>query len=163
MDGRKGLELVKVTRRDQRHFDGGIWLHEAPEVPKEQFKREAEKELTGKVTEPSEIIYFKLHKSQIPVVEQAMETTAMMPGTAKSCTYSLEMSFATPVNISEGGEVVFYLCNRMFACQRNCKPCARSGRLHPHHLTLARESNRVDNPGSLDSHSEAHRAMSWNF
>jgi hypothetical protein len=66
VDGRKGLELVKVARRDRRHFDCGIWLHEASEVPKEQFKREAEKELTGKVTEPSEIIYFKLHKSQIP-------------------------------------------------------------------------------------------------
>ena len=66
MDGRKGLELVKVARRDRRHFDCGIWLHEASEVPKEQFKREAETELTGKVTEPSEIIYFKLQKSQIP-------------------------------------------------------------------------------------------------
>ena len=32
-------------------------------------------------TEPHEIIYFKLYKSQIPVVEQALETAALMLGT----------------------------------------------------------------------------------
>jgi hypothetical protein len=29
-------------------------------MPKEQFKQEVEKELTGKESEPSEVIYFKL-------------------------------------------------------------------------------------------------------
>jgi hypothetical protein len=29
-------------------------------MPKEQFKREVEKELTGKESEPSELVYFKL-------------------------------------------------------------------------------------------------------
>lgn len=29
-----------------------------------------EKELTGKESEPSDLIYFKVHQSQIPVVEQ---------------------------------------------------------------------------------------------
>jgi hypothetical protein len=42
-----------------------------------------EKELTGKDTEPSEIMYFKLYKSQIPVVGQALETAALL-GTDKS-------------------------------------------------------------------------------
>ena len=37
------------------------------ELSKEEFKREVERELTGKKTEPWEIIYFKLYKSQIPV------------------------------------------------------------------------------------------------
>ena len=37
----------------------------------DEFKREVEKELTGN-EEPSEIIYFKIYKSQIPVIEQAM-------------------------------------------------------------------------------------------
>jgi hypothetical protein len=60
-------------------------------MPKEQFKREVEKELTGKDTEPSEIIYFKLYKSQIPVVEQAIETAALMLGSDKSRGYCLEM------------------------------------------------------------------------
>jgi hypothetical protein len=60
-------------------------------MPKDQFKREVEKELTGRETEPWEIIYFKVYKSQIPVIEQAMETAAMMLGTDKSGGYCLEM------------------------------------------------------------------------
>jgi hypothetical protein len=50
-----------------------------------------ERELTGKDTEPHEIIYFKLYKSQIPVVEQAIETAALMLGSDKSRGYCLEM------------------------------------------------------------------------
>jgi len=56
----KGLELAKVARRDGQHFDCATWLHKAREMPKEDFRREVEKELTGKETEPSELIYFKL-------------------------------------------------------------------------------------------------------
>ena len=48
--------------------------------PRKQFKQEVERELTGRETEPWEIIYFKLYKSQIPVVEQAIETAALMLG-----------------------------------------------------------------------------------
>jgi hypothetical protein len=50
-----------------------------------------EKELTGRETEPWEIIYFKLYKSQLPVLEQAIETAALMLGTDKSRGYCLEM------------------------------------------------------------------------
>lgn len=50
-----------------------------------------EKELTGKDSEPAEIVYFKLYKSQIPVVEQAIETAARMLGSDKSRGYCLEM------------------------------------------------------------------------
>jgi len=60
-------------------------------MPKEEFKQEVEKELTGRETEPWEIVYFKLYKSQIPVVEQAIETAALMLGTDKSRGYCLEM------------------------------------------------------------------------
>ena len=60
-------------------------------MPKEPFRREVEKELTGRETEAHEIIYFKLYKSQIPVVEQALETTGLMLGTDKSHGYCLEM------------------------------------------------------------------------
>ena len=56
-----------------------------------QFKREVEKELTGRESEPLEIIYFKLYKTQIPIVEQAIETAALMLGTDKSRGYCLEM------------------------------------------------------------------------
>jgi hypothetical protein len=38
-----------------------------------------------------EIIYFKLNKSQLPVVEKAIETAALMVGTDKSRGYCLEM------------------------------------------------------------------------
>ncbi len=80
----KGLELAKVARRDREAFDCATWLHKAREMPKEQFKREVEKELTGKETEPWEIIYFKFYKSQIPVIEQALETAALMLGSDRS-------------------------------------------------------------------------------
>jgi hypothetical protein len=87
----KGLELAKVARRDGQHFDCATWLHKAREMPKEDFRREVEKELTGKEEEPSELIYFKVYKSQIPVIEQAIETAALMLGTDKSRGYCLEM------------------------------------------------------------------------
>ncbi len=87
----KGLELAKVARRDREHFDCATWLHKARALPKEDFRREVEKELTGKAEEPSELIYFKVYKSQIPVIEQAIETAALMLGSDKSRGYCLEM------------------------------------------------------------------------
>jgi hypothetical protein len=87
----KAAELVKVVRRDGEDFDCATWLHKAKELPKESFKTEVERHLTGKVTEPWEIIYFKLFKSQVPVVEKAVETAALMLGTDKSRGYCLEM------------------------------------------------------------------------
>jgi hypothetical protein len=50
-----------------------------------------EKELTGKETEPFELIYFKVYKSQTSVIEQAIETAALMLGSDKSRGYCLEM------------------------------------------------------------------------
>ncbi len=87
----KGLELAKVARRDGQEFDCATWLHKARSLPKDEFKREVERELTGRESEPWEIIYFKLYKTQIPVVEQAIETAALMLGTDKSRGYCLEM------------------------------------------------------------------------
>ena len=66
-------------------------MHKAKELPKEQFRREVERHLTGKETEAWEIIYFKLYKSQLPVVEKALETAALMLGTDRSRGYCLEM------------------------------------------------------------------------
>ena len=87
----KGLELAKIARRDREDFDCATWLHKAREMPKEQFKQAVEKELTGRDNESAEIIYFKLYKSQIPVIEQAIETAALMLGSDKSRGYCLEM------------------------------------------------------------------------
>jgi hypothetical protein len=100
----KAAELVKVARRDGEGFDSATWLHKAKQLPKERFKSEVERHLTGKETEPWEIIYFKLYKSQIPVVEQALETAALMLGTDKSRGYCLEMicaDFLAGANLSE--------------------------------------------------------------
>ena len=105
----KGVELAKVARRDGQHFDCATWLHKAREMPKEQFKQEVEKELTGKETEPSEIVYFKLYKSQVPVVEQAIETAALMLGSDKSRGYCLEMicaDFLAGANLENGNSQV---------------------------------------------------------
>src|ERR1700738_2420067 len=87
----KGLELAKVARRDGQRFDCATWLHKARSLPKDQFKREVEKEPTRRESEPWEIIYFKLCTSQIPVVEQVIETAALMLGSDKSRGYCLEM------------------------------------------------------------------------
>ncbi|HTT17805.1 MAG TPA: hypothetical protein VMG82_02605, partial [Candidatus Sulfotelmatobacter sp.] len=88
----KGVELAKLARRkDGQDFDCATWLHKAQHLPKEDFRREVEKELTGKDSEPWELIYFKVYKSQIPVIEQAIETAALMLGSDKSRGYCLEM------------------------------------------------------------------------
>ena len=105
----KGLELAKLARRDGQRFDCATWLHKAREMPKEEFKQEVEKELTGRETEPSEIIYFKLYKSQIPVIEQAIETAALMLGSDKSRGYCLEMicaDFLAGANLENGNSRV---------------------------------------------------------
>ena len=87
----KGLELAKLARKQGQHFESATWLHRARKMPKEEFKRAVEKELTGKDSEPSELIYFKVYKSQIPIIEQAIETAAFMLGSDKSRGYCLEM------------------------------------------------------------------------
>jgi hypothetical protein len=101
----KAVELVKVARRDGEAFDCATWLHKAKEMPKEGFKGEVERHLTGKDTEPWEIIYFRLYKSQLPVVEKAIETAALMLGSDKSRGYCLEMicaDFLAGANVREG-------------------------------------------------------------
>jgi hypothetical protein len=100
----KAVELVKVARREGEDFDCATWLHKANAMPKEGFKDEVQRHLSGKDTEPWEIIYFKLYKSQLPVIEQALETAALMLGTDKSRGYCLEMicaDFLAGANLSE--------------------------------------------------------------
>lgn len=90
-------------------FDCATWLHKAREMPKEQFKQAVEKELTGRDNEPAEVIYFKIYKSQVPVIEQAIETAALMLGTDKSRGYCLEMicaDFLAGANLDSGNSQV---------------------------------------------------------
>src|ERR1019366_3260068 len=65
----KGLELAKLARHQGQRFESATWLHKARQMPKAEFQREVERELTGKDSEPSELIYFKVYKSQMPVIE----------------------------------------------------------------------------------------------
>jgi hypothetical protein len=101
----KGLELAKLARSQGQHFDCATWLHKARSMPKEELQREIGKELNGQETEPFEIIYFKIYKTQLPVIEQAMETAALMLGTDKSRGYCLEMicaDFLAGAQLQEG-------------------------------------------------------------
>jgi hypothetical protein len=61
--------------------------------------------LTGREIEPWEILYFKAYKSQLPVIEQALETGAQLLGSDKSRGYWLEMicaGFLAGVSLEAG-------------------------------------------------------------
>ena len=80
----KATELAKVARKEREHFESATWLHRAQTLPKEEFKRQVERHLTGRETEAWELLYFKLYKSQLAVVERALETAGLMLGAKKS-------------------------------------------------------------------------------
>jgi hypothetical protein len=86
--------------------------------PRKSLKQEVERELTGQETEPWEVIYFKLYKSQLLVVEQALETVGLMLGTDKSRGYCLEMicaDFLAEANLeNEDPEVLLQSALRFF-------------------------------------------------
>jgi hypothetical protein len=114
----KGLELAKLARRDGQDFDCATWLHKAQGMPKDQFKQEVERELTGTETEPWEIVYFKLYKSQITVIERAVETAALMLGSDRSRGYCLEMicaDFLAGANLDNGDpKLLLFAMTRLF-------------------------------------------------
>ena len=87
----KAVELAKVARKEGVDFDCEAWLHKAQQLPKEAFKCEVKKHLTGKQTEPREILYFRVSKNQLAVIEQALEITASIFGADKSRGYCLEI------------------------------------------------------------------------
>ena len=103
----KATELTKVARRDGQEFDSATWVHKATEMSKDDFKREVSKHLTGKETEPWEILYFKAYKSQLPVIEEALEKAALMLGSDRSRSYCLEMicaDFLAGVSLESNNE-----------------------------------------------------------
>jgi hypothetical protein len=127
----KAVELVKVARSDGDRFESATWLHKAQEMPKERFKEEVEKYLTGKDAEPSELIYFKVYKSQLPVIEQAIDTAALMLGSDKSRGYCLEMicaDFLAGAHLQEDGNSdVLYVA---FTSLYEMLPPELQGRFH---------------------------------
>jgi hypothetical protein len=113
----KAAELVKVARSDESSFDSATWLHKAQTLPREAFQAEVERHLTGKESEPYELIYFKLYKSQLPVIEQALEAAALMLGSDKSRGYCLEMicaDFIAGANLEANGNALLLSLSRMF-------------------------------------------------
>jgi hypothetical protein len=93
-----------VARAEGERFASAPWVHKASTMPREEFKREVDRFLTGKESESWELLYFKLYKSQLPVIEQALETAGLMLGTDKSRGYYLEMicaDFLAGANMSE--------------------------------------------------------------
>ena len=87
----KAIELTRVARKDGEQFDSATWLHKAKSLPKEGFKVEVERHLTGKETEPWELLYFKVYKGQLAVIERALDTAGLMLGCDKARGYCLEM------------------------------------------------------------------------
>jgi hypothetical protein len=114
----KGIELVKLARRDRQNFDCATWLHKARDLSKQDFQRAVERELTGKITEPWEIVYFKLYQSQIPVIDRALETAALMLGSDRSRGYCLEMicaDFLAGANLDNGDpETLLFSMTKFF-------------------------------------------------
>ncbi len=113
----KAVELVKVARREQEDFKSADWLHKAQSMPHQRFKEEVEKYLTGE-SEASELIYFKVYKSQAPIIEQALDTAARMLGSDKSRAYCLEMicaDFLAGAHAEEGNpQVLLFSMLRLF-------------------------------------------------
>jgi len=116
----KGIELAKVARSDGQRFESATWLHKAKSLPKDTFKREVEQHLTGKDSEPSELIYFKVYKSQVPIIEQAIEAAALMLGSDKARGYCLEMicaDFLAGANLDGGNpDVLQRSIRRLIQC-----------------------------------------------
>jgi len=114
----KGRELAKLARAEGQQFDCAPWVHKARSMPREEFTREVEKELTGRESEPSELIYFKVYKSQAPVIEQAIDTAALMLGSDKSRGYCLEMicaDFLAGAHVENGDpKILLFSMLRLF-------------------------------------------------
>ncbi len=80
-------------------------------MPMQQFRDEVEKHLTGE-SEPSDLIYFKLYRSQVSIIEQALETAARMLGSDRSRGYCLEMicaDFLAAANLENGNPDVLLM------------------------------------------------------
>ncbi|MFZ3211452.1 MAG: hypothetical protein WA188_08060, partial [Terriglobales bacterium] len=118
IDWTKGRELAKLARAEGQQFDCAPWVHKARSMPREEFAREVEKELTGRDSEPSELIYFKVYKSQAPVIEQAIDTAALMLGSDKSRGYCLEMicaDFLAGAHVENGDpKILLFSMLRLF-------------------------------------------------
>jgi hypothetical protein len=74
--------------------------------------------LTGPETEPWEIIYLKVYQSQMPIIEKAIESAALMLGSDPSRGYYLEMicaDFLAGANLDNGDpETLLFSMTKFF-------------------------------------------------
>ena len=62
----KARELAKLAHAWGQDFDCAPWVHKARAMPREEFEREVEKELTGRETEPFELMYSSSTRARFP-------------------------------------------------------------------------------------------------
>lgn len=87
---RKAAEMVRVPRREGEGFDHALLVHKAKVLNRKEFEREVGRHLTGKESGPwSRCI--SVYKSQLAMIEQALETSALMLGSGKSRGYRPEI------------------------------------------------------------------------
>ena len=101
----KATDLAKVARREVRSSIVQPGCTRLSRTAQEEFKREVEKELTGRKRNRGRSSISRLYKSQLPVIEQALETAALMLGLDKSRGYCLEMicaDFLAGANLDKG-------------------------------------------------------------
>jgi hypothetical protein len=71
-----------------------------------QFTQEVERHLTGQENEPWKMLYFKVYKNQMAVIEQTLEISSVMFGGQKARGYCLEMicaDFLVGANLDDSG------------------------------------------------------------
>ena len=125
----KATDLARVARRDGENFDCATWLHKAKVLPKEDFKSAVELHLTGHSSERWEIFYFKIFKSQIPVIEQALETASLIRNrVTRSAIVRRPRITKPPLNYAQIRRQV--LIRDGWRCQR----CGAATHLQVHHL-----------------------------
>jgi hypothetical protein len=85
----KAAELSRVARRDREAFAPEEWLSKAKALPLREFQKQVEHHLSG--NEPVEILKFKLYRSQVTIVDQALHMADLMGGGHRSRGLCLEM------------------------------------------------------------------------
>jgi hypothetical protein len=110
--------LAKVARRDQQHFDCATWLHQAREMPKEEFKQGVERELTGTGNRTLGSYLFQAIQEPAAGGRASDRDRRLDAGTDKSPGYCLEMIcavFLAGANLeNENPEVLLQSALRLF-------------------------------------------------
>ena len=85
------VELTKLIRVQRNRFNAPEWLAKARTLPKRKLQKEVQAALQGCPDSLCEIVCFRMAKSQLAVIERAIEVAARMLGTDRSRGYALEM------------------------------------------------------------------------